>query len=117
MLRCDAKSLALFRAIQRKIAASGDPLAHVRKARDWAARFSGQRPEDIWLAEWVVRLDAVLRVPKKLPKLYALMLSEEQHAIDMRSSSPFPGVLTTKERTEVLRAFEREWRDQREGVS
>lgn len=37
------------------------------------------------------------------------MLSEEQHAIDMRSSSPFPGVLTTKERTEALRDFERKW--------
>jgi hypothetical protein len=36
-----------------------------------------------------------------------MMLSHEQHAIDMRSSSPFAGVLTAKERTEVLLTFQR----------
>lgn len=110
MLRCDAKSLALFVAIQRKIAASDAPLFHLRNARSWANHFSAQRPEDVWLAEWVACLDAVLNDPEKLPGLYALMLSEEQHAIDMRSSSPFPGVLDTKERTRVLKEFERQWK-------
>jgi len=106
MMRQDAKSLALFRAIHAKLLTADDPAPYLRRARDWAARFSKERPEDIWLAEWVHRLDAALQTPEGLDALYALMLSEDQHAIDMRSSSPFPGVLTVKERTRVLREFE-----------
>ncbi len=116
MLRHDAKSLALFRAIQEKIAADPDRLTKLRAARNWALRFSRERPEDIWLAEWVLRLDAVLQAggnDESLLDLYALMLSDDQHAIDMRSSSPFAGVLTTRERTETLLTFERHWHDRR----
>jgi hypothetical protein len=42
---------------------------------------------------------------------YAGSTSEDQHAIDMRSSSHFACVLVTRERTEALLAFERVWRD------
>jgi hypothetical protein len=110
MQRQDAKSLALFRAIYRKITA-GDPVPYLRAARDWAAHFSEERPEDIWLEEWVERLTRSLDSQRDLESLFALMLSTSQHAIDMRSSSPFPGVLTTKERTAVLLRFDQEWRE------
>lgn len=116
MYRHDAKSLALFQAIQAKLAADPQRRDKLEAARDWARRFSRERPEDIWLAEWVDRLDAVLQADKPteaLGNLYALMLSEDQHAIDMRSSSPFAGVLTVRERTEALLAFERGWDDRR----
>lgn len=108
LMRQDAKSLALFEAIAAKLQ-STDPLPYLQRARDWAAHFSRQRPEDIWLAEWVVWLDAVLAQPESLKGMLAFMTSERQHAIDMRSSSPFPGVLTTRERTKVLQTFDREW--------
>ncbi|AEK57833.1 hypothetical protein [Acidithiobacillus caldus] len=108
MFRHDAKSLVLYRAIHRKITA-GDPLPYLRAARDWAARFSAERPEDIWLAEWVGRLDRAIASEAEREDLYRLMLSSAQHAIDMRSSSPFPMVLTSKERTMVLKEFERQW--------
>jgi len=83
------------------------------QSRKSDTRFSKERPEDIWLGEWVHRLDAALQTPEGLDALYDLMLSEDQHAIDMRSSSPFPGVLTVKERTRVLREFEERWDDGR----
>lgn len=54
-------------------------------------------------------LDDALGSDEGLAALYELMLSPEQHAIDMRSSSPFPGVLTTKERSDVLLIFQGEW--------
>ncbi|MCY0872890.1 MAG: hypothetical protein OWQ56_09365 [Acidithiobacillus caldus] len=110
MFRHDAKSLALYRAIHRKITA-GDPLPYLRAARDWAARFSVERPEDIWLAEWVERLDRAIASEAEREDLYRLMLSSAQHAIDMRSSSPFPMVLTSTERTRVLKEFERQWEE------
>ncbi|GEM_PF-2408682 len=116
MLRHDAKSLALFQAIQAKLAADPQRRDKLKAARDWARRFSLERPEDIWLAEWVDRLDAVLQADEPteaLGNLYALMLSTDQHAIDMRSSSPFAGVLTVQERTHALLVFERGWDDRR----
>lgn len=108
MLRQDAKSLALFRAIHQKMVDT-DPVPFLQTARDWAAHFAQQRPEDVWLSEWVARIDMALTSSASMDALYDLMLSASQHAIDMRSSSPFANVLTTKERTAVLRNFEREW--------
>jgi hypothetical protein len=108
-MRQDAKSLALYLAIRDKIQRT-DTMAHLVQAKSWAQRFFKERPEDIWLAEWVERLDAAIASPEALEDLYALMGSTEQHAIDMRSSSPFSGVLTTKERTEVLVRFVESWK-------
>lgn len=53
LMRQDAKSLDLGRAIYHKLHASADCHDLLKEARDWAVRFSQQRPEDIWLAEWV----------------------------------------------------------------
>ena len=113
MMRQDAKSLALFRAIHAKLLMADDQSPYLRVALTWAAKFSKERPEDIWLAEWVNLLGAALQTYAGLDALHTLMLSNDQHAIDMRSSSPFPGVLTVKERTRVLREFEEQWHDGR----
>ncbi len=113
MMRQDAKSLALFRAIHAKLLIAGDQRPYLRAAQNWAAKFSKERPEDIWLAEWVNLLGAALQTSASLNALQSLMLSNDQHAVDMRSSSPFPGVLTVKERTRVLRDFEEQWHDGR----
>ena len=61
------------------------------------------------LGERVAEPDAPLISEESLGSLYSLMLSSDQHAIDMRASSPFPGVLTQKERNAALRAFETGW--------
>ncbi|MHB1707537.1 MAG: hypothetical protein ACYCSH_16080 [Acidithiobacillus sp.] len=107
--RQDAKSLALFQAIQAKLVASGSSHAYLMSARDWARRFFDERPDDVLLGEWIAVLDAAMASPEGLERLYELMLSTDQHAIDLRSSSPFPGVLSQQERTAVLRAFEESW--------
>ena len=107
--RQDAKSLALFQAIQAKLSRSPDRRFYLQDARDWADMVFAERPYDIYLAEWVKLLDDALASDEGLTALYDMMLSHEQHAIDMRSSSPFAGVLTPKERTEVLVTFQRKW--------
>lgn len=113
--RQDAKSLALFQAIQAKLSGSPDRRFYLQDARDWAYLVFNERPYDVYLAEWVELLDDALTSDEGLTALYYLMLSPDQHAIDMRSSSPFAGVLTSKERTEVLVAFQRKWVAMTEG--
>ena len=109
--RQDAKSLALFRAIQAKLSSSdiSDRSAYLAEAKQWAEESYQEQPNCVYLLEWADRIADALSSEGGLAGLYEFMLSPEQHAIDMRSSSPFPGVLTTKERTEALLAFQREW--------
>ena len=109
MQRQDAKSLALFQAVHAKISQSPDLRFYLHDARQWAALVFAERRYDIYLNEWVEMLDDALVSDKGLAALYGLMLSPEQHAIDMRSSSPFAGVLTPAERTNVLVAFQQKW--------
>ena len=105
--RQDAKSLALFEAIQAKLTQAPDWRVYLQDARDWAGMVFNERRNDIYLGEWVKLLDDALASGQGLSNLCAMMLSHEQHVIDMRSSSPFAGVLTAKERTEVLLTFQR----------
>lgn len=109
LMRHDAKSLALFVAIQKKLANAPDRQARLQSALDWAVRFAKERTEDAWLAAWVEVLERAMESPEGLEDLYRLMLDTGEYAITMRSSSPFAGVLTTRERTEVLLAFQRDW--------
>ncbi len=111
MMRQDAKSLALFRAIHAKLQAMEDPRPALERALVWARHFYGERPEDRWLGEWIGFLEAALESETGMQALYQTMLREDEYGITMRSSSPFPGVLTVRERTQVLKSFEREWND------
>lgn len=111
MQRQDAKSLALFRAIQAKLSGvvAEQRRRYLFEVKQWAGEAHKKHPNDIYLAEWVERISKALADDESLHGLYEFMLSPEQHAIDMRSSSPFAGILTTKERTEVLLEFQRNW--------
>jgi hypothetical protein len=113
MMRHDAKSLALFRAIHGKLSAAADPRPMIRKSIEWARYFFAERPEDRWLGQWIELLEDALQSDSGLHRLYGVMLDESDYGITMRSSSPFPGLLTVKERTQVLLDFERRWDDRR----
>ncbi|MEY2341575.1 hypothetical protein AB4090_05630 [Acidithiobacillus sp. IBUN Pt1247-S3] len=113
LMRHDAKSLALFRAIYAKLMAVPDRDAVLRAAQAWARRFSQERPNDAALSEWIGILERALASDAGMDAMVERMLAKDDHAITLRSSSPFAGVLTVKERTAVLLRFEQEWRDDR----
>lgn len=108
--RFEARSLALTRAAYDKIVASECPCEYVRTALIWAERFSKERPEDIWLAEWVGILRGTMTSDDGMTAMYDMMIAETEHGIDMRQSSPWAGVLSTYERTQVLSHFAEEWK-------
>ena len=107
--RFEARSLALTRAAHDKIVASECPREYVRTALVWAERFSKERPEDIWLAEWVGILTEAMASDEGMKAMYDMMIAETEHGIDMRQSSPWAGVLSTRERTQVLSYFADQW--------
>lgn len=107
--RPDAKSLALYRAIRHKLETSQDPARLYQAALDWVRKFKSSMPEVPYLAEWEQRLQAAAHSEEARQALLAWMTSPDDHAITMRSCSPFSQVLTTKERTEVLVRFALEY--------
>jgi hypothetical protein len=108
--RFEAKSLALTRAAHKKIRESAQPREYICQALAWAERFSKERPEDIWLAEWVSILRGAMASDDGITAMYDMMIAETEHGIDMRQSSPWAGVLSTHERTQVLSHFAEEWK-------
>lgn len=107
--RPDAKSLALYQAIRHKLETSQDPVRFYQAALDWVQKFKSSMPEVPYLAEWERRLQAAVHSEEARQALLAWMTSPDDHAIAMRSCSPFSQVLTTRERTEVLVRFAREY--------
>ena len=107
--RFEARSLALTLAAYKKIRESAQPREYVCQALTWAERFSKERPEDIWLAEWVGILRGAMTSDDGITAMYDMMIAETEHGIDMRQSSPWAGVLSTHERTQVLSHFAEEW--------
>lgn len=98
------RSLWLNRAVAGKIAR--DPEGVLAKARQNLRRFRRIHARGTalpWLDEWEHILDegpdAVMRT----------LVSETPHATDLRQNSPFPGVLSERERRDVLEAFSRYW--------
>ena len=108
--RFEARSLALTRAAHKKISESAQPCEYICQALAWAERFSKERPEDIWLAEWVSILREAMASDDGMTAMYDMMIAETEHGIDMRQSSPWAGVLSTHERTQVLSHFADEWK-------
>lgn len=95
--RIDRQVAAMHRVIADRLRA-GDlsPIARARANLErWQRQFGGELPRAY--CEWVGILDdglgAVLRI----------LEGEDEHAIRVRSSSPFAGVLTPSERWEILR--------------
>ena len=109
MNRSDAKSLALYQAIRQKLESSPDPDLLIQNALNWVQKFAPSMPEVPYLNEWKQRLQAAIQSEDARRDLLNWMTSTDEHAITMRSCSPFSQVLTTKERTDVLVRFAREY--------
>ena len=102
--REELRSLWLNRAIAGKLAA--DPQGVLRVARDNLARFTEIHRDgavEHWLNRWRTILnggpEAVMRT----------LTSEAPEAIELRQTSPFPGVLSESERQSVLGSFKEYW--------
>ena len=102
LTRDQLRSLWLGNAIAGKLVR--DParvlhLAHRNLAQLQAVHTRGQGTR--WLAEW----DTILRGPIEL--VLDTLTSRTPRARELRQNSPFAGVLTEKERAEILVAFQR----------
>ena len=106
--RADAKSLALYQAIRQKLESDPDRVLRFQDALAWVRKFQPSMPEVPYLAEWERLLQAAIHSEEAARRMLDWMVSTNEHAITMRSCSPFSQVLTTKERTEVLVRFARD---------
>ena len=94
----DARSLAMHCRIVQKI--SRDPRL-LEKAKDnlsrWSTKIGGPKPH--YLMEWQEILD------KPWLTVAEIMTSMSEEGTRLRSSSPFAGILTEKEREQIYAAF------------
>jgi len=94
----DARSLAMHCKIAQKV--SQDPrlleMAKANLAR-WSAKFDGSKPR--YLHEWQEILE------KPWPPIAEMITSMSEDATRLRSSSPFAGILSDKERDQIYAAF------------
>lgn len=98
--REDARSLAYHNAVVGKL--RRDAPTMITTARSNLDRFRRQHPHvDALWSRW----DAVLDLP--VEELIEMLQSKSEAARDMRQVSPFAGVLTPRERADVLQAFRR----------
>lgn len=106
VLRVNAKSMALWQAIGQKINKSSDPVSYLQDALGWVRQFQPRMPDVPYLTDWERLLqEAVVSPEAACNMLNWITTCEDDYAITMRSCSPFPGVLTQKERTEILAQF------------
>ncbi|MEN8115013.1 MAG: helix-turn-helix transcriptional regulator [Actinomycetota bacterium] len=100
MTREDRRSLALHRAIARRLVE--DPATTLDRAHRTLALMTEHNPhaEDL-LAEW----RDILTLPVDV--IVAAMLDPGQRARDLRKVTPFAGVLTPEQRSQVYRDFTR----------
>ncbi|MDA8379081.1 MAG: hypothetical protein M0Z50_18985 [Planctomycetia bacterium] len=111
--RADAKSLALFQAIRDKLEHAEDPEMYFLDALTWVRKFRPTMPEVAYLERWETLLESALNSMDARIGLLNWMVSENDDAIVMRSCSPFSGVLTQRERTDVLIQFAKERPDEK----
>ena len=94
----EARSLAMHAVIARKI--ERDPtllaIAH-RNLQRW--RIRGKDAPPAWLEEW----QEVLKQPWQ--HIAALITEPSENGARLRQSSPFAGILTSKERWRIYEAF------------
>ena len=95
----DERSLAFDRLVAEKIASDPGVLDHARANLErWLLTCSPRlRPT---LLEWQELLNA------QPERLRDTLLSTDEHAIQLRQSSPFAGVLTPSDRARILREFQ-----------
>lgn len=90
--------LELHRAIATKLIEDPDRIFSVAHANVAALRDSVQGGAKAWVDRW-----EQLILSRDIGGLVGVMLGIDQRDIDMRSVSPFVGLLTQSERHEVLR--------------
>lgn len=94
----EARSLAMHCLAARKIARDPSLLAKVRRNLDaWRSRYGEDLPRA--LDEW----HAILERP--WPEIAAVITDPGENATRLRQSTPFAGVLSTRERERIYAAF------------
>ena len=97
MTREDRRSLALHRVIAEELRSDPEQvIARARRNLARMARVSGTSPA---LREWAVLLD------RPLEALLPVLVDPSPWARELRHLSPFAGVLSARQRAEVLQAF------------
>ena len=94
----EKRILAQHRIIADRLRADPEKvLSHARKNLvRWAAAYSNQqRPH--WMNEWAVLLD------KPIVELIAVLTADTENARRLRSSSPFAGIVSPRERWAICR--------------
>lgn len=96
-LRIDERSIALHRAIARKLIASPElvevALGNIRR---WLEQGSGSA---LYLREW----NDILQKP--IEEIAELIVSKSEHMCELRQSTPFCGILTPRERWKIYESF------------
>lgn len=94
----DARSLAMHAVIVRKIEREPKLLGIARRNLErWAERHAGTPP--LWMKEW----RAILKRPWL--QIASLLTEQSENAARLRQSTPFAGVLTSRERRRIYEAF------------
>ena len=94
----EARSLAMHCRIVQKISRNPSLLEKAKaNLLRWSAKEDGPKPR--YLREWQEILE------KPWPAIAEMMTSMTENATRLRSSSPFAGVLTEKEREQIYAAF------------
>ena len=98
MSREDRRSIALHRAIARRLVQDPDTVISKAK-RNLATMRAGSAHDSPFLREWAVLLD------RPVPDLVSLLEDPAPWARELRQVTPFAGVLSTAERTAMYRGF------------
>lgn len=94
----DARSLAMHCKIAQKISRESELLEVARSNLSrWRAKSVGRQPR--YLDEWQDILE------RPWPEIAELITSMSEESTRLRSSSPFAGILDTKERDQIYAAF------------
>jgi len=101
MTREERRSLHLHRAIARRL--DRDPESVLARAWATLSLMRKNHPEaEQLLREWAVLLD------RPLPELMEVLIDPSSWGRELRQVTPFAGVLSAKERTDVYRSFREE---------
>jgi hypothetical protein len=104
-LKAEELSMRLFIAIAHKIHENPEPiLANARKFIDeWRKTHPGSGGATYYLNRWESLLNGSIK------DLISFMVSPSQDARDMRQAPPFVGVLSNRERWNIIREVSNEW--------
>ncbi|WP_459862999.1 hypothetical protein [Endothiovibrio diazotrophicus] len=101
--KIEHRILAQHRVIAERL--RSDPGAVIARARAnldrWAKKYGDdERPR--WMREWMALLDG------PVDAILELLTSRAERAVRLRSSSPFAGVISARERWRILKEADRE---------